>query len=107
MGGSAFSSGKEPLFTPRMPPDIYTQALISTQDHLREHFEVVRSALSAPEKETYGDIDILVFGTKSSSPLKDITSQVEQAALLAQIMGAERHHIDSGNHMMHFAIPWP
>jgi hypothetical protein len=107
MGGQAFAHLSPPLPTPRIPPEIYTQVLTTTHTLLQHHFEVVRSALEAPEKETYGDIDILVFEPKPNSPLNGVTFSPQVATLLGNIIGTKHCILEKGGHTMNFAIPWP
>lgn len=92
MGGKAFA-----LSTPRMPPDIYHL--------LRDHYLQLLSSLythtatpiEAPEKTSYGDIDILVSLPKSTSI---------SAEALSKILGAERIFA-SGSPTTSFALPYP
>ncbi|KAK1450036.1 hypothetical protein CMEL01_07372 [Colletotrichum melonis] len=60
MGGSAFASGDDPLDTPRMPATVYKRAKTGCFDALRELYLCVASPIEGPEKQDYGDIDILV-----------------------------------------------
>ncbi|OHE92265.1 hypothetical protein CORC01_12434 [Colletotrichum orchidophilum] len=61
MGGSAFTSGDDPLDTPRMPAKVYERAKADCFAALRELFLCVASPIEGPEKQDYGDIDILVI----------------------------------------------
>ncbi|KAK1638534.1 hypothetical protein BDP81DRAFT_425156 [Colletotrichum phormii] len=60
MGGSAFASGDDPLNTPRMPATVYERAKAECFAALRELYLCVASPIEGPEKQDYGDIDILV-----------------------------------------------
>ncbi|KAK1724085.1 hypothetical protein CaCOL14_013229 [Colletotrichum acutatum] len=60
MGGSAFASGDNPLDTPRMPATVYERAKAGCFAALRELYLCVASPIEGPEKQDYGDIDILV-----------------------------------------------
>ena len=60
MGGKAFSHGPEPLSTPRMPPTVYGHLLDHFLVKLAAFFERVASPIEAPEKVTFGDVDLLV-----------------------------------------------
>ncbi|KAL8836898.1 MAG: hypothetical protein Q9176_006028 [Flavoplaca citrina] len=60
MGGKAFSHGPEPLSTPRMPPTVYRHLLDHFLVKLAAFFERVASPIEAPEKVTFGDVDLLV-----------------------------------------------
>ncbi|KAG0649882.1 hypothetical protein D0Z07_4036 [Hyphodiscus hymeniophilus] len=100
MGGQAFTH----LSTPRMPPSVYTRVLATIQAILKEHYQLVGSPIEAPGKDTYGDVDILVFHPLPGSPLAEITSRPELATQLSQYLGAI-HHILGPE--INFAIPWP
>ncbi|KAI1467599.1 uncharacterized protein F4812DRAFT_402073 [Daldinia caldariorum] len=113
MGGSAFSSGSNPLSTPRMSPHVYRHVLDTCHAKLRELFTVVASPIEGPAKKDYGDIDILVAWEKDvvlpSSEADGISSSelghypLEFAACL---LGA-KHVIKESPTAAHLAIPWP
>ncbi|KAI9818255.1 MAG: hypothetical protein M1832_004471 [Thelocarpon impressellum] len=100
MGGHAFgrpgSNGEPALETPRMPPEVYARlrseftALLSTR-----FYHDVSSPVDAPEKTTYGDVDLLV-----SNPRHDFT--VEE---LATALRAKRYICTRNNPTWNFAIP--
>ncbi|KAL8659856.1 MAG: hypothetical protein Q9226_000221 [Calogaya cf. arnoldii] len=81
MGGKAFSHGPKPLSTPRMPPAIYRCLLDQYHVQLAAFFEQVASPIEAPEKDTFGDIDLLV-----TKPRNDPF----QIAAIAKALNAER-----------------
>ncbi|KAI4121217.1 MAG: hypothetical protein LQ347_006926, partial [Umbilicaria vellea] len=60
MGGKAFSHLKPPLYTPRLPPALYLALRTRYLAHLSAFYSQVGTPLEAPEKPSYGDIDILV-----------------------------------------------
>ncbi|KZL71762.1 hypothetical protein CI238_02446 [Colletotrichum incanum] len=66
MGGSAFASGEHPLNTPRMPPNVYEHVKAKCTAALRELYICVASPIEGPEKEDFGDIDILVTWEKAA-----------------------------------------
>ncbi|GJC88948.1 hypothetical protein ColLi_11786 [Colletotrichum liriopes] len=66
MGGSAFASGEHALNTPRMPAKVYEHAKAKCTVALRELYVCVASPIEGPEKEDFGDIDILVTWEKAA-----------------------------------------
>ncbi|KAK3187283.1 hypothetical protein K4F52_003914 [Lecanicillium sp. MT-2017a] len=108
MGGLAFSSGPNPLQTPRMSPEIYA----STKKHcialLQQHYTHVASPVEAPAKQDHGDIDILACEPKPDSKLITSPSPRAQAQAIAELLGAVRSIIPSGAEVAaNLAIPWP
>ncbi|CAO1605902.1 hypothetical protein XANCAGTX0491_009407 [Xanthoria calcicola] len=81
MGGKAFSHGPEPLSTPRMLPALYRCLLDRFHVQLATFFEQVASPVEAPEKATFGDIDLLV-ATPRNSPFT--------VAAIAKALNAKR-----------------
>jgi hypothetical protein len=90
-----------------MPAEVYSHVLTKTHKSLRQHYRHVDSPIEAPGKDTYGDVDILVFGpleppvNEQDSPLKEV------AARLAVIIHAKTYIVEKENPTMNFAIPWP
>ena len=82
MGGKAFSSGPNPLSTPRLSPALYADLVIRISDLLRTVYVHVSTPPTAPSKPSHGDIDILVC-CPSNIP-------VPTTATLASLLGAER-----------------
>ncbi|KAI1651501.1 uncharacterized protein F4817DRAFT_324756 [Daldinia loculata] len=113
MGGSAFSSGSNPLFTPRMSPRVYQHVLSTCHAKLRELFIVVATPIEGPAKKDHGDIDILVAlekiaafpssGACSTSLSPPTEDPLKVAAFL---LGAERSIREQPN-AINLAIPWP
>ncbi|KDN70827.1 hypothetical protein CSUB01_08900 [Colletotrichum sublineola] len=64
MGGCAFAD--HALDTPRMPPEIYEHVKAKCTAVLRELYICVASPIEGPEKEDFGDIDILVTWEKAT-----------------------------------------
>ncbi|KAK6958342.1 hypothetical protein Daesc_001141 [Daldinia eschscholtzii] len=113
MGGSAFSSRSNPLFTPRMSPGVYRHVLRTCQAKLRELFVAVASPIEGPAKKDHGDIDIFVALERddiSSSFGIDgaCTSQQDHDPLrvAVRLLGAE-HWIRERPTVVNLAIPWP
>lgn len=98
MGGKAFTSGPTPLFTPRMPPELY----YSLRDHyvslLSNYYTQAASPIEAPCKASYGDIDVLVSQPKSISI---------NANTLAKALNAVRGFSTTGSPTASFAVPYP
>ncbi|RDW94387.1 hypothetical protein BP5796_00150 [Coleophoma crateriformis] len=107
MGGQAFALRSQPLFTPRMPLQIYAQILKSTLNALQQHFRHVASPIEAPGKATFGDVDILV--AEPLNPDLDTTQRptTEVAEALARILGAVDRIWQKGNPTINLALPWP
>lgn len=98
MGGKAFTSGPNPLKTPRMPPEVYYSLRDRYLSKLSALYAYVATPTEAPSKTSYGDIDILV-----SEP----TSPSITAEYVAQSLGVERTHTISGSTTSSFALPYP
>lgn len=108
MGGKVFTSGPLALYTPRLCRKVYEQM----QEHcfavLKPMFPLVKSPVEAPEKVTFGDIDILI-SLQASSFTKDEIKQPDKAAIWAAVkkeLRAVRTHQET-KLIMNIAIPWP
>ncbi|RYP12274.1 hypothetical protein DL767_011353 [Monosporascus sp. MG133] len=112
MGGLAFASGPEPLYTPRMPPEIYQLVRDHCHAVLRQLFICVATPIEGPGKEDYGDIDIFVAwerkkifpSTLVDDSLKGLPEEPLQAA--ARLLKAEKTRKEQP-HSLTLAIPWP
>ncbi|KIN01768.1 hypothetical protein OIDMADRAFT_196300 [Oidiodendron maius Zn] len=107
MGGQAFAKSDPPIPTPRMPPEVYAQVLTQTHAVLRTYFGHVDSAVEAPGKETYGDVDILVYGPFNPTWADLEKGSTTVAETLAKALGAKKYLSQKGNPTVNFAIPWP
>ncbi|KAL8711754.1 MAG: hypothetical protein Q9220_003925 [cf. Caloplaca sp. 1 TL-2023] len=96
MGGKAFTIGPDPLSTPRMTPELYHSLLDKYLHRLTSFFERVGVPLEAPEKTSFGDLDILV-----SIP-KDTSFHINQ---LATALNAKRTF--ASYPIYSFAVPSP
>ena len=96
MGGKAFAAGPDPLLTPRMPPAIYHSLLTHYITQLAGFFVKVAAPVEAPEKTSFGDIDIIV-----SQP-KTLPFRPEQIAIA---VNAKRSISSKPIHS--FAVPYP
>ncbi|KAK3397681.1 hypothetical protein B0T20DRAFT_479878 [Sordaria brevicollis] len=112
MGGSLFSSGDDPLHTPRMPPHVYHQVKAACHAVLRSMFLCVATPIEGPEKENYGDLDILVTMETGlvfpTSPQQVVPRELEElAADIKTASNAERVMVNPHTSSVHLAIPWP
>ncbi|TGJ85839.1 hypothetical protein E0Z10_g2912 [Xylaria hypoxylon] len=112
MGGLAFASGLNPVFTPRMPPNVYRAVRDRCQEKLRELFVAVATPIEAPAKTSFGDIDLLVAWNRQEvfPPRKPATfnhhSPESPKEAISRVLGAIRCKSDNP-HTMTMAIPWP
>ena len=65
------------------------------------------SPIESPGKETFGDVDVVVFSPKADSPLSGILSHADVVEQLSNYLGAKHHITEKGNPTVNFAIPWP
>lgn len=114
MGGKVFSAGHNPLYTPRMVPAVYEHVKKQCISALTPLFSRVESPVEAPEKASFGDIDILASLEGSNFPTRASTDPSVWTRVQEVLGGVRSHHeartgadgnkiIDSKN----FAIPWP
>ncbi|PHH72289.1 hypothetical protein CDD80_4640 [Ophiocordyceps camponoti-rufipedis] len=96
MGGSAFTTGPDPLFTPRMPPSVYNSIRSRCADALNRLFHTVASPIDGPGKTDYGDVDMMV-----ARPV-DVTTGLDA---VGPALGAERAIV--GGCCVTVAVPWP
>jgi hypothetical protein len=69
MGGKVFSKGPNPLYTPRMSLATYKLAKANCTNNLTKlGFSRIATPIEAPEKNTFGDVDILVCLEGTSFP---------------------------------------
>ena len=98
MGGKAFTSGPTPLFTPRMPPELYYRLRDHYISLLSTYYTQAATPIEAPCKTSYGDIDVLVCQPKSISVNTDT---------LAKVLDAVRKFSTPGSLTASFAVPYP
>ncbi|KUI60436.1 hypothetical protein VP1G_07638 [Cytospora mali] len=114
MGGKVFSSGNSPLHTPRMAPVVYEHVKRQCISALKYLFPRVESPIEAPEKSSFGDIDILVSLEGTGSIARSFADPSAWTPIREALGGVRSYHevrtgadrskfIDS----MSFAIPWP
>lgn len=110
MGGLAFSSGKEALYTPRMPASVYHHMRDKCHAALLEIFADVSTPVEGPDKQDFGDIDILVAIEKKPLENDDGTRGASTKELLAMIqraLQAERAIFNGPDASVNLAIAWP
>lgn len=96
MGGHAFE--REGLWTPRIAPATYQLALEEVEQKLSQLFNKVAHCIEAPEKRSYGDLDVLVL-PHSDAPIpspEEIAKHLNAKSWAA--VGTEIHS---------YAIAWP
>lgn len=116
MGGNAFK-GDDALDTPPMSPSVYSHVKTRcTSDLKKLGFPRVETPIEAPEKQTFGDIDILVCleGTRFPPTAKAGAStstwdEIEKALGAKSSMpqgrtGPDKQKIIDSKSV---AIPWP
>ncbi|KAK7745423.1 hypothetical protein SLS53_002920 [Cytospora paraplurivora] len=114
MGGKVFSSGVDPLYTPRMAPAVYEHAKEQCISALKALFPRVESPIEAPEKVSFGDIDILV-SLEGSDFQNGAFAGSSVWTLIQEVLGGVRSRYegevvtDSGRvvEAKNIAIPWP
>ncbi|KAI8953660.1 hypothetical protein F4801DRAFT_104075 [Xylaria longipes] len=111
MGGLAFASGPDPVFTPRMRPDVYRAVRDRCQEKLRELFVVVATPIEGPAKTSFGDIDLFVAWARMDvfPCLKPALSNSSPESLkeeIYRILGAVKCKSENKNTAT-IAIPWP
>lgn len=116
MGGNVFSPpGPDALNTPRMSPSVYNHVKEQCTTALKKlGFSRVVTPIEAPEKDSFGDVDILVCleGSSFTSDAQLDTSKwdriekalkAERSASQSRIGPDKQRIIDSKS----FAAPWP
>ncbi|KAI1423266.1 hypothetical protein F5Y12DRAFT_548665 [Xylaria sp. FL1777] len=111
MGGLAFASGPDPVFTPRMDPDVYRAVRDRCQEKLRELFVVVATPIEGPAKTSFGDIDLFVAWDRNDvfPSLKSASSDTpteSRKEAINHALGAIRCKSEN-QHTATMAIPWP
>jgi hypothetical protein len=77
MGGKAFSALLPGASFPRLSPTQYNTRKEALVLRLQALFTLVAVPREDPEKEDHGDIDIVLFGPKSSEPLYKIDAATD------------------------------
>ncbi|KAI1503809.1 hypothetical protein F5X99DRAFT_417070 [Biscogniauxia marginata] len=75
MGGLVFTSGINPLHTPRMSPSVYRIMRERYSQILRQAFVIVATPIEGPAKKDFGDIDFFLMWLREDVfPLSKATS---------------------------------
>ncbi|KAI1292679.1 hypothetical protein F5Y03DRAFT_17128 [Xylaria venustula] len=111
MGGLAFASGPNRIYTPRMRREVYRAVRDRCQKVLRELYVAVATPIEGPAKTTFGDIDLFVawsrndiFPSANTAPSGASPSTWNEAVYRA--LGAIGHKSENP-HVASMAIPWP
>lgn len=114
MGGKVFTSGNSPLYTPRMALAVYEHVKRQSISALRNLFHRVESPIEAPEKASFGDVDILVSLEGSNFSRGSFTAPSAWAPIQKALRGVRSDYdARAGTHRnrvvdaMSIAIPWP
>ncbi|KHJ34675.1 hypothetical protein EV44_g6380 [Erysiphe necator] len=107
MGGTAFAQHQSPISTPRMPCEVYKSRLRETKALLSQFYDHVLSPIEAPGKDSYGDLDILLFKPKISSLDDAQRSREDIAEQIKTILGAKAVIVRKGDPVISFAVSSP
>ncbi|KAH6912670.1 hypothetical protein BKA70DRAFT_1097375 [Coprinopsis sp. MPI-PUGE-AT-0042] len=113
MGGSAFASILGNGAFPRLPPRIYQSVKARYLAKIGNLYTLVTVPIEAPEKETHGDLDILVAVPKSSLTIGGNTQALGSEPLspfvapsvVQAVLGATHLVACEGNRTSNFAVP--
>ncbi|KAI0098274.1 hypothetical protein GGR51DRAFT_538384 [Nemania sp. FL0031] len=111
MGGLAFASGPDPVFTPRMKPEVYRAMRDRCHKKLRDLFVVVATPIEGPAKTSFGDIDLFVAWEwkdvfPQSKPAPFGASDEDPIDVVCRVLGAIRRKTAQGKEVS-VAVPWP
>jgi hypothetical protein len=108
MGGSAFSQGAHPLYTPRMSADVYKYVRDNCHSLLRKWFLVVASPIEGPGKSDFGDIDIFATWRRPDTQTRTALGVEDRYPFdaIQNLLGATRYNRENDNFAI-FAVPWP
>lgn len=110
MGGKAFSTGSDALYTPRMDPQVYETILANCFNALKALFPVIKAPIEAPEKTTFGDIDIAVSLVGSAFTKEDVEDPQKiavWAAIEKELKAVKVFQEGKLVTSKSVAIPWP
>lgn len=109
MGGKAFAIGAMALRTPRMIPEVYQLALRRTKNALAPLFPSLASPLEAPEKASFGDVDILLSLEGATFTKADIDDPQKTAvwAGIRKALGGVAEWEQRNFRSRSFAVSWP
>jgi hypothetical protein len=78
MGGNAFTSVLGPTSFPRLPPAVYDALKARILPILEELYVHVRVPPEAPEKESYGDLDIVVCSPRQPTRISSNSQETKE-----------------------------
>lgn len=107
MGGKVFATGPSALFTPRMIPEVYNIAHSNITNALKPLFPNLKSPLIAPDKASFGDVDIILSleGTAfTETEIKD-PQRTSIWAAVQKALGSV--HVQKAPVFSSFAVSWP
>lgn len=111
MGGSAFTRGLHRLYVPRLAPPVYKHVHSQLATALRPLFPRIDKLIEGPEKESYGDIDILVSleGSAFHDEQKKDPQHADAWAALEKALEPRRtrHESTKAFNFRNFALAWP
>lgn len=110
MGGSAFGSGPDAPFTPRMPSAIYNRVRDECHSKLRKLFLYVATPIPGPAKQDHGDIDVLVAVERATifpSTTGSVSPRTEKELLEAIRQDLDAEYAIFTGPTANLAIPWP
>lgn len=102
MGGLAFNKGTDALRTPRMPRCVYLHVKKECTRILQTLYDTVESPIDGPDKDDYGDVDLLVQGPKTAT-----LGFRESMDKIGTALGAFKSMVEKPDVASHFALPWP
>lgn len=110
MGGKAFSTGSDALYTPRMVPRAYQIILANCVNALESLFRVVKAPIEAPAKSTFGDIDLIVSlegSAFTSEYINDLGKTAIWAAIEQKLKPVQVFQEGKLSTSKSMAIRWP
>ncbi|KXJ91900.1 hypothetical protein Micbo1qcDRAFT_224011 [Microdochium bolleyi] len=114
MGGSIFSKGSKPLYTPRMPPQVYEHVRNHCHARLRGLFVAVATPLEGPAKPDFGDVDISLawpraelFPTRAALQTRARFPGSLLEAAAAAVGAVRTQGVNGSSSEIHAAVAWP
>lgn len=102
MGGNVFTKGREPLTVPRMPRIIWKAITELCYTSLEKDFQFLASPIEGPEKQDFGDVDILAV-----LPLPGFRTKDDIFTTIESLLGSSRSSLNPGGSWgAHFAVQW-
>lgn len=106
MGGSAFSAILAASSFPRLPPAVYRNLKASLLPTLGQFYRHVVVPPEGPEKDSYGDLDLLVALPKAPNEIKQCGSTATVPHdIIKKALGATLSNEMEGNRTSNYGIP--